>query len=152
MRDKVREKDDERGLGEFRRLQCPDALQSEPAVRFAVEEKNQQLKEQHHSERSEGPSGTLQHAIVAALEEHQGDEGKRRPYQLMLRVVITGIDPWIELRHHGRCAVDHHQSHAYHGDHGSKQQPIRFHLLRHYWFSFTKAFTKSLKMRPRCSK
>ncbi len=69
-------------------------------MRFAVEEEDQQLQEQHDAERSECPAGTLQHAIIAPLEEHQHDEGNRRPDQLVSREVKAGIDARIELRHH----------------------------------------------------
>ena len=55
LRDEVGEENDQRGLGEFGRLQRPDALQAEPAMRFAVEEEDQDLQEQHHAERAEGP-------------------------------------------------------------------------------------------------
>ena len=50
LRDEVSEEDDERRLGEFRWLQRADALQAEPAMRFAVEEEDQDLQEQHHAE------------------------------------------------------------------------------------------------------
>ena len=145
LRDKVGEENDQRGLGEFGRLQRPDAFQAEPAMRFAVQKKDQQLQKQHHAERSECPAGTLQHAIIAPLEEHESDEGNRRPDQLVTSVVKAGIDVGIELRHHRRGAVNHHQAGAHHRDHGSKQQPIGFQLLRHYPFLLRQRVHQILK-------
>ena len=89
--DEIGEENDQRRLGEFRRLQRADALQPEPAVRFAVGEKDQHLQEQHHAHRAKCPGRALQPAIIAPLEIHQRDEGKHGPDQLVAGV----IESWI---------------------------------------------------------
>ena len=50
QRDEVGEKNDQRGLAEFRRLQRAEAFEAKPAMGFGVEEENHDLQEQHDAQ------------------------------------------------------------------------------------------------------
>src|ERR1700730_7381227 len=118
--EKPREKQDERGLRQFRRLQRNRA-HMKPAMRAvgAIKKKNGDEQKRRKSEKQENQRRMLQAFVVHLRGHHHHGESRNRPYQLLQQEFVSR--PVALLGHHSGGAEDHEQSdknqNRRHGEH-----------------------------------
>ena len=106
--EKPREKQDERGLGQFRRLQR-NRTDVKPAVRAvgAIKKKNRDEQQRGEAQKRENQRRMLQALVVHLHREHHRAESRNGPHQLLQQEFVGR--PEALLGHHRRGAEDHNQ-------------------------------------------